>query len=478
MNKFWVCLTVLLFNHVCHAELVDTLSYGIFGKMIVYHPAQKPSSIALFVSGDGGWEPGVDHMAKHLAEEGALVVGVDAKNLKKSFAKTSGQCLYPAADFEQLSLMIQKKYNFATYQKPILAGFSYGATLIYGLLAQAPANTFKGGIALGFCPDIDINKPLCGGAGFTSLVLKEGHTYYLERSKGLTAPFIVLNGLKDQNCPYTPTRDFLQDLPKTELITLPKVGHGFSVEANWLPQFKTAYRKILASPSYTSSKGDKEESLKIKELAGSPGNLPLTILPTEKTNDLPVIFFISGDGGWTSFDQSLCEQIVKRDMPVIGLDVQKYFWKAKTPDQATRDITLALSFYMHKWKKTTFVLVGYSFGASVVPFIADRLPGNFRPAIRGILALSPDETTDFEVHIIDMLNLGSNDKQYDVLAELQKVKKYSPVCIFGSEESNTASSKLKTLGIKTIIIPGGHHYDNAFSTIINHLLQNIQTKTP
>ncbi|SPZ91950.1 Type IV secretory pathway, VirJ component [Sphingobacterium multivorum] len=50
-----------------------------------------------------------------------------------------------------------------------MVGYSYGATLVYGLIAQAPAGTFRGGIALGFCPDITIAKPLCKGSGLSSM---------------------------------------------------------------------------------------------------------------------------------------------------------------------------------------------------------------------------------------------------------------------------------------------------------------------
>ncbi|WP_448633649.1 hypothetical protein [Pedobacter panaciterrae] len=113
-------------------------------------------------------------MAKNIANQGALVLGIDGKRFGNYLSKESAQCLYPAADFEELSLFIQKKYKLTNYHKPVLLGYSYGAVLIYGILAQAPANTFKGAIALGFCPDINIKKPMCKGAGLTQHVLKPG----------------------------------------------------------------------------------------------------------------------------------------------------------------------------------------------------------------------------------------------------------------------------------------------------------------
>ncbi|MGY0036185.1 AcvB/VirJ family lysyl-phosphatidylglycerol hydrolase [Pedobacter sp. NJ-S-72] len=106
----------------------ESFRYGPFGKITIYQPVKKPTSVVLFVSGDGGWKDGVINMAQRLAEQGALVLGIDARNYKKALAKRKTDCYYPAADFEQLSLMIQKKYKFSNYTKPVLVGYSYGAT--------------------------------------------------------------------------------------------------------------------------------------------------------------------------------------------------------------------------------------------------------------------------------------------------------------------------------------------------------------
>lgn len=467
-------LTGFLLTQTCAAETTGSIVYGSFGKINLYFPAKKPTSVALLVSGDGGWESGVVNMARKVADQGALVLGIDAAVYKKSLAKQTAGCLYPAADFENLSLMIQKKYKFSEYLKPVLVGYSYGASLIYGILAQAPANTFKGAIALGFSPDLAIPKPLCKGTALSLYLMKGKKSYYLERTAGFTAPFVVLNGVKDLNCPYQQTRDFLQNIPMAELVTLPKVGHGFGVNANWVPQFGAAYKKILEAPSFSQLKADQNPLLKTQKITPLPGNLPLTLIPSEQKNDLPLVFFISGDGGWTSFDHSLSENIVKKGLPVVGLDAQKYFWNKKTPEQSTADISKAIIHYMQQWDKKSFVLMGFSFGASVVPFVAARLSPDLKSKIRGVISLSPDENADFEIHIADMLNLGKNDGDYNVLSEMIKIKEMGPVCLYGSDEENDLKDKLIREAIKTITLPGGHHYDNNYSGITNILLERIK----
>jgi len=72
-------------------------------------------------------------MAKQLAKKGALVAGIDILHYFKVLKKDEEKCYYISADFESLSQFIQKKYEFDNYQIPILAGYSSGATLVYGI---------------------------------------------------------------------------------------------------------------------------------------------------------------------------------------------------------------------------------------------------------------------------------------------------------------------------------------------------------
>jgi type IV secretory pathway VirJ component len=459
-TKFLYLLLLVIFSSISSfSQRIDTLSYGKFGKIAVYHPVGVPTSVALFVSGDGGWKTGVVDMAQHLCGQGALVLGIDARHYEYYLSKVKADCLYPAADFEELSIDVQKKNNLATYHKPILVGYSYGAVLVYGMLAQAPANTFKGALALGFCPDINVNKPFCKGAGLTQHVLKPNKSYYLEATKTLSAPFIVLNGMKDLTCPYDATAAFMKDMPNGEMIGLTKVGHGFAVKENWLPDFNAAYFKIVGT-----------DAKPLKSI-GEP--LPLTVVSAIKKSSMPFVFMISGDGGWTSFDQSLAEALAAKGLYLVGLDAQKYFWKEKTPALAASEVSQVISKYQKQFGNQQFVLAGYSFGASVVPFIASRLSPELRKDLKGVVSLSPDDYADFEIHITDMLNFGTSKGKYNVIAEMKKLSEPSVVCVFGENEDKEPRMTFEKSGIKSIGIPGNHHYDNDYTGIAGLIAKQV-----
>lgn len=453
-------ILLLYFNASASVETdTSSVTYSKFGKITVYHPKGTPTSVTLFVSGDGGWKNGVIDMARTLSAQGSMVLGIDARHYNYYLSKQTSDCLYPAADFEELSLSIQKKYKFPNYYKPILAGYSFGAVLIYGILAQAPANTFKGAVALGFCPDINLKRPLCKGGGLTQHVLKQGVSFYFEKTTKLTAPFVVLNGLKDQTCPFAATETFLKGMPNVELLPL-KVGHGFSVTANWQNALIQAYQKVEKAAFFVNTIQD---------------NLPLNIVISAEKNNLPMVFMISGDGGWTSFDQSLAQALAAQGMPVVGLDAQKYFWKEKTPNGTTVEIDKAILQYSSQLGRDKFILAGYSFGASIVPFVVNRFSPALKSRLKAVVSLSPDETADFEIHIADMLNFDGNHP-YNVIAEYKKIREIPAVCLFGSTEDSETTARFSKAGIKVKIIPGSHHFNDDFSRITKEMLNLINNQ--
>ena len=335
MKNLIMIFAILIYaSEVTHAANADTVKFESFGKVYIYKPKTVPDAIVMFVSGDGGWNSGPINMGMHLVNEGAMLVGINISMYLSNKMKQHEKCYYPAGDFEALSLYLQKKYKFRNYLKPILMGYSSGATLVYGILAQAPANTFKGAIAMGFCPDIATVHPLCTTNQLKQHALKSGSPiWYLEPSEKLTAPFIAINGTDDKVCTYKTTEEFMSKINNGEFIAIPKGGHGMSVQKNYLPHLMYAYNKVKKSPSYSEIVTAKNQLLTLQHSGKLTTDLPLITFPVNKIDSLPLLVFISGDGGWTSFDEGVAEHLVETGIPVIGLDSQKYFWESRTPGE-------------------------------------------------------------------------------------------------------------------------------------------------
>jgi type IV secretory pathway VirJ component len=443
----------------------DSVTYGDFGKIYLYYQSRQPGSLVLFISGDGGWNKGVVDMGYHLVKQNAMVAGINITRYLNRLKSRKTKCDYPASDFENLSLYIQKHYQFREYLKPILVGYSSGATLAYGIIAQAPFNTFKGAIVLGFCPDIELDKPLCSGSGLKSHAIKPGRSYYLEARHDLPCIFVVLHGLIDQVCDYNSTATYLKEIEKTELVSLPKVGHGFSVEKNWLPQFISSYSKIVTMPDVVKEISPTHENIYISQALDK--NLPIIATPPAINDaNMPMVFMISGDGGWTDFDQKIASTFSKRGIPTLGLDAQKYFWDRKTPEQSAHDFSVAILEYMEKWHKKSFIFVGYSFGADVLPFIVNKLDAETTGYIDGLVMMSPDELGDFEIHVLDMLSISNPKNKFDVPGEAKKIQKMKVMALFGDEEPEEDLRSFRDIGLIIETIPGSHHYNNDVNAVV------------
>jgi type IV secretory pathway VirJ component len=231
----------------------QSLNYGRFGEISIYRSSAEPRELVLFVSGDGGWNLGVIAMAERLAGLGAVVAGVDIRHYLAELEKSTDTCVAPASDLENLSRELQAQLGIKPNLKPTLIGYSSGATLVYAALVEAQQGVFKGSLSIGFCPDLDLKRTLCKGSGIeaTPRHSPKGALQGVDLlpAKTLHGRWISLQGEIDQVCPAAQTQDFIAKVPGAEIVLLPKVGHGYSVEKNWLPQFEAAFGRLTAVSS-------------------------------------------------------------------------------------------------------------------------------------------------------------------------------------------------------------------------------------
>jgi type IV secretory pathway VirJ component len=228
----------------------ESFAYGRFGDITVYRGSVQPRGVVLFLSGDGGWNLGVIAMAQRLADKGALVAGIDTRHYLAELEKATESCVSPALELEDLSHHLQSAMGIRHPLQPTLVGYSSGATLVYVALGEAPDAPFMGGLSLGFCPDLELKKPLCAGSGIraTPRLDSKGVLKGVDLMPARIPPgkWIALQGETDQVCPAQATQDFVATVAGAQFVMLPKVGHGYSVAKNWVPQYEAAYDRLTA----------------------------------------------------------------------------------------------------------------------------------------------------------------------------------------------------------------------------------------
>ncbi|MEK7720582.1 MAG: AcvB/VirJ family lysyl-phosphatidylglycerol hydrolase, partial [Bacteroidota bacterium] len=90
--------------------------------------------------------------------------------------------------------------------------------------------------------------------------------------------------------------------------------------------------------------------------------MPLKVIESSIGSTLPMVVYISGDGGLSSFSDSLCYYFSKNGFPVVVLNARKYFWGRKTPEETATDLVTIIEAYGTRWKRDKFILTGFSFG--------------------------------------------------------------------------------------------------------------------
>ena len=200
-------------------------------------------------------------------------------------------------------------------------------------------------------------------------------------------------------------------------------------------------------------------------------DLPVNITNAVPDSSKPFVFYITGDGGWNKFSKNLASAFAAKGYPVVSLNAEKYFWDKKTPQQAAADVSKLLLFYRQLWKKKNVVLIGYSFGADVMPFIYNQLPAELANQVVNINLLSPSAKTDFEIHL--MVMLGGHGDGEPVAAAINKITSKPIILLFGENEDDFPLDDLTIKNYTRISIPGGHHYGDDELNVCNSILLHL-----
>ena len=446
-------------------KTTEKLQFAPFGEVTIYRKTEKPDRVVIFISGDGGWNLGVVDMARALAGLDALVAGVDINQYRKSIRKLKSDCVYSAADFEALSQYLQKYYKFDRYKLPVLVGYSSGATMVYAVLLQGPPNTFAGGVSLGFCPSLDTPKPLCKGSGLHHTTEKDHKdTFDYSWASSIPSPWVALQGTIDKVCYPPATKKFVSPIKNATVVMLPHVGHGFSVQRHWMPQFKHAYARILQQDSMIVQKRPAPGSLK---------GLPIVERGVKSPTGKPLAIIITGDGGWAGIDREIGKELRSEGVNVVGLDSLQYFWHRKTPRQAANDLGRILAWYDNKWSPSHIIIIGYSRGADVAPFMVNGLPASQRARISSVALLGVGIRASLQFHLTDWIRNNENEKDsYPIKPEVDRMTVPRILCFYGEDEkTDSLCPQLDSRKVTVIQTRGGHHFGGNYKLLARQIME-------
>ena len=236
---------------------------------------------------------------------------------------------------------------------------------------------------------------------------------------------------------------------------------------------------LPANPAYPDATPDAPATAQPQAKDDMPDvkDLPITELPQggESTDMLGIL--ISGDGGWWGLDDTVSKVLAEHGAPVIGMSSHGYFAKPRTPDETAADMYRALRFYMKKWDKQRIVLLGYSLGAEIIPFVATRAPEDLKDKVAMVVMIGPSAETMFEFHLEDWVISPTNRAKFPVQPEIEKINGPKVLCVTSTEDGDCICEKLDPKKVIVLKREGNHHFNDDFKGLSDAIWEIVKKET-
>ncbi len=471
------------------ADVTEETLTSDLGTLHLVHPEDAPKGLVLFLPGAKGWDTAAVATAREVAGQGHLVAGVDWPALARqaltppwwdlgaAFSRLlhwiqswwSGQDATPASPAcwdlsDDLSSVVDWVGEHETLPKdtlPILLGQAEGGALVYTTLLQAPPDRFHAAVSLGFCPRWPAAAPACHGEGLTAGLIQGDRL--LPASQVPATWFLFDAGDGHPACPSGSPADFIKQIANARMAAA-----GPSPSPTPPPDDGEALSP-LASLFQWLDPGIPDQ-VGVVSAQGETAGLPLVEVRAPQEDPTTFAIMLSGDGGWAALDRAVSARLAERGISTVGWDSLGYFWKARSPAEASRDLTRVMRHYLSAWHKERVILVGFSFGAEVLPFMANGLPNDLRPRVELAALLSVGRTAMFQFHLGDWLDTG---RGADALPELPQVRALDwtrRLCVYGEEDDESLCPDLTGTGVEVRKVPGDHHFDEDYAGVAEIIL--------
>ena len=402
----------------------------------------------MLFSGQDGWGAAEGLAAAKLAEDGALVVGIDSRFYQYRLAEVKEACHVLIGDAEGLSRSVQRDFGDGGYQLPILAGLGVGGALAAATLAQSRVDTLAGAVSLNLPAEPAPGQPACSDVSALTVAPNA-----LSEGPGKLPGFWTV-GLGPDAAP--PVRARLTDW----------ASHGTVIDRQDIATGTTDADALVALV---------EPHLAAPAAIASAADLPLVEMPAASPSGTMAVV-VSGDGGWRDIDRQVANELQAAGVSVVGWDSLRYFWHRKSPDDFGRDLAAVLRDYTVKWHPKRVILIGYSFGADVLPFGYARLPDGLRHKVAMIALLGFAKAADFEIQVTGWLGAAASARALPTAPEMEHVPGGLVQCFYGEDEADSACPDLAGRGAEVVKTPGSHHFGGDYAALVQRILAGLNRR--
>lgn len=204
--------------------------------------------------------------------------------------------------------------------------------------------------------------------------------------------------------------------------------------------------------------------------AGMKG-LPVTAVAPRGSGSR-LVLILTGEGGTGAFETALSRQLARAGEGVLVLDSRLYLRERRSPSEVASDVGALVTRYVNVWHRGRLVLLGYSRGADVAPFVANRLAAPVKAELDGMVLLSPTGGAAFELTLRDLVNPRPRATDLPVMPEVERLRGSRMLCSFGSAERSPFCTRLDSTLARVVARNGGHDLDASDGAAIAGLIEN------
>ncbi len=431
--KIGVFLLMLIAANSYAQYRPEIFRWGDFGNTQIY--AGGTRGVQLILTDTAHWQHAVNY-AEQLSRQGNLSAVLSIDDYLANIVQHHSNCFDAATPLSVYAQDIQQHHQFPQFTQPFVTGFGSAGSYLFAMLTQVPAGIFRGAYSVDWSNNIRLPIAPCITSSQVSWIAQQQRA-----------------SLRNFPLPPTPWALF----NSSPLIQ--QWSPDYSLLENWQADkklFETSLDNRLENPGK-------------KALA----HLPLIEMPSNLADDQLAII-ISGDGGWANIDKDIANQLAKEGIAIVGWNSLDYFWEEKSPTIAGRDLQTTIDYYLKTWNKRRILLIGFSMGADVMPFMVNRLNSETKARIISVNLLNPSTSVDFVFHLSGWL--GNADRAAHLLYPEMKDWNQWPTRCFYSEKNESLCEEIQEHHAEKpdkqdlIYLPGDHHFDGNYQQLVKLIL--------
>lgn len=442
-------------NHIIDEVIILNASSqtNIHQKLRVLRGETPEKGLLIFIADQSNSKKSISY-AKQFASLSYYVAIIDNESLLDSSLNNDEKCLNIALKLSELSAQLHTYYKLDANELPILVGTETSSATLYAALTQAEEHKFHAAVSINMQPKLSTRNNLCNSQAFSSIENKELKLIPVKR---VPTSFYIF---QDQSASPEAIK-FTENIGNIKLTISTDKKQNAQAEAIQILQWLDP--RLADQISSDASDSD----------------LPLIEIPTDgqqasvdQTTTESLAIILTGDGGWAEIDKNIARILAEKGIPTVALDSLSYFWKSRTPEETAKDVEAVMNQYLKKWNKKNVMLIGYSFGADVLPFIANNLSAEAQHKISLITLLGMGKTAAFEFRLSSWMNADTNENRLPIMPEIAKMKWANTVCIYGVDDEAANCLPTSELGVKIIQMTGDHHFDKKYDELVQHIIES------